>query len=42
MKISKRTLGILKNFATINQSIVISEGNTIETISNVKDIIAKK
>ena len=41
MKISKRTLGILKNFATINQSIVISEGNTIETISNVKDIFAK-
>ena len=41
MKISKRTLGILKNFATINQSIVISEGNTIETISNVKDIYAK-
>ena len=41
MQISKRTLGILKNFATINQSIVISEGNTIETISNVKDIFAK-
>jgi len=41
MQISKRTLGILKNFATINQSILIEEGNTIETISNIKDVYAK-
>ena len=41
MKISKRTLGILKNFASINQSILIEEGSTIETISNIKDIYAK-
>lgn len=38
MKISKKTLAILKNFSTINQSIVISAGNKLQTISNVKDI----
>ena len=41
MKLSKRTLGILKNFSSINQSIIIRAGNKIETISNVKDIFAK-
>lgn len=40
MKLSKKTLAILKNFATINQSIVVKPGNKIETISNVKDIFA--
>ena len=39
MKISKRTLAILKNFASINQSIVIRPGNKIETISNHKDLL---
>lgn len=38
MKISKKTLAILKNFSTINQSIVISAGNKLQTISNVKDV----
>jgi len=41
MKLSKRTQAILKNFASINQSIVINPGNLIQTISNVKDIFAK-
>lgn len=41
MKLSKRTQAILKNFAGINQSIVIKPGNKIETISNVKDVFAK-
>ena len=41
MKLSKRTQAILKNFAGINQSIVIKPGNNLETISNVKDIFAK-
>lgn len=38
MKLSKKTLAILKNFSTINQSIVISEGSKLQTISNVKDV----
>ena len=41
MKLSKKTLAILKNFATINQSIVVKPGNKLETISNVKDVFAK-
>ena len=41
MKLSKRTQAILKNFASINQSIVIKPGNTLQTISNVKDVFAK-
>lgn len=41
MKLSKQTLGILKNFSTINQSIVIKPGNVIQTISDVKDIHAR-
>lgn len=40
MKISKRTLAILKNFASINQSIMIPCGNKLQTISNVKDLFA--
>ena len=41
MKLSKRTQAILKNFAGINQSIVINPGNKLQTISNVKDVFAK-
>lgn len=41
MKLSKRTLAILKNFASINQSIVINPGNVVETISNTKDMFGK-
>lgn len=41
MKLSKTTLSVLKNFASINQSIVIKPGTTLETISNVKDVFAK-
>ena len=40
MNLSKRTQAILKNFAGINQSIVIKPGNKLETISNVKDVYA--
>lgn len=41
MKLSKKTLSVLKNFSTINQSIVIKEGNVLQTISDVKDIFAR-
>jgi len=41
MKISKRTIAILNNFSTINQSIIIKPGKKIETISNVKDTFAR-
>lgn len=41
MKVSKRTLAILKNFAGINQSLVIKPGNVITTISNTRDVLAQ-
>jgi len=41
MKLSKKTQAILKNFAGINQSIIIKSGNQLQTISNVKDVFAK-
>jgi len=41
MKIHAQTITVLKNFAKINPSIVIEEGNVLKTISNSKTIIAK-
>ena len=41
MKLSKGTLDILKNFATINTNILIREGNTLSTISTGKNIFAR-
>ena len=41
MKLSNYTTSVLKNFATINQNLVIKEGNTISTMSAMKNIIAK-
>jgi hypothetical protein len=39
--LSKTTLDVLKNFATINSSIVFRKGNTLRTISNAENILAK-
>jgi len=41
MKISKRTLDILKNFSSINSNIFIPKGNVISTISPIKNILAE-
>ena len=41
MKLSKNTLEVLKNFATINTNILVREGNTLSTISTGKNIIAR-
>lgn len=38
--LSPNTLSVLKNFATINTSIVINEGNVLKTISNAENILA--
>jgi len=40
MKITDKTLAILKNFSDINQSLVLKEGNEIKTISPSKTVIA--
>lgn len=41
MKLSDNTLTVLKNFASINQGIRISEGNTLSTISPLKTLLSK-
>ena len=39
--LSKNTLDVLKNFSTINSSIVFRAGSTVRTISNAENILAK-
>ena len=39
--LSKTTIEVLKNFATINSSIVFRQGSTVRTISNAENILAK-
>jgi hypothetical protein len=41
MKLSKTTVEILKNFSSINQSILFKSGNKIRTISIAKNILAE-
>jgi len=41
MKIDEKTVNILKNFSTINPSILIEEGNVLMTISPTKTVLAK-
>jgi hypothetical protein len=41
MKLSDNTLTILKNFAGINNSILVKEGNRLRTISVAKNILAE-
>lgn len=40
-KLSKQTLDILKNFASINSNILVSPGNVIKTISPVKNVMSQ-
>ena len=40
MKISNKTLDILKNFSEINQSILIKAGKKLKTVSALKNILA--
>ena len=41
LKISNETLEILKNFSSINSNILVKPGNTIATISPIKNIMAE-
>jgi hypothetical protein len=41
MKLSDKTLTILKNFSSINQSILFKEGSSLRTISVMKNILAE-
>ena len=39
--LSQKTIDVLKNFSTINSSIVFRKGSTVRTISNAENILAK-
>ena len=41
MKLSDSTLSLLKNFSTINQSILFRQGSKLRTISVMKNILAE-
>jgi hypothetical protein len=41
MKLSDNTLSILKNFASINQSILVKQGSKLRTISVMQNILAE-
>ena len=41
MKLSDQTLNILKNFAGINNSILVKQGTQLRTISVAKNILAE-
>ena len=41
MKLSDKTLVILKNFAGINNSILVKRGDNLRTISLAKNILAE-
>ena len=41
MKLSNHTTSVLKNFATINQNLVIKQGSEMTTMSAMKNIIAR-
>tara|TARA_B100000686_G_C16734489_1_gene942768 strand:- start:1054 stop:1734 length:681 start_codon:yes stop_codon:yes gene_type:complete len=41
MKLSDKTLTLLKNFSSINQSILFKKGSSLKTISVMKNILAE-
>lgn len=41
MELSENTLQILKNFSSINQNIMIRQGNILKTISEARNILAR-
>ena len=42
MRLSDKTLTLLKNFSTINQSILFKKGNSLRTISVMKNILERQ
>ena len=41
MKLSENTVNVLKNFSNINQNILVKEGDTLHTMSTMKNIIGR-
>ena len=41
MNLSEQTVSILKNFSTINQNLLVKQGKVLNTMSAMKNIVAK-
>ena len=41
MELNDGTLQVLKNFSGINQNILIKQGNTLKTISEARNVLAR-
>ena len=41
MKLSEATTNVLKNFSDINQNILVKQGNVLNTMSTMKNIIGE-
>lgn len=41
MKLSTETLGVLKNFASLNSNILIKPGNRLTTVTPIKNVLAE-
>ena len=41
MKLSSETISVLKNFATINQNLIIKSGSELSTMSAMNNILGK-
>ena len=41
MKLSNDTREVLKNFSTINQNLLVKNGNVINTMSAMKNIVSR-
>lgn len=41
MKLSEKTINILKNFSNINQSIIVKPGNVLTTVTEVRNLMAR-
>ena len=41
MKLSDTTISVLKNYSTINQNLKIGAGNSLSTMSAMKNIVAQ-
>lgn len=40
MELTENTLEVLKNYASINSNIVVSEGNVLKTVSEAKNVLS--
>ena len=40
MELSEQTIGVLRNYATINPNIVVESGNQLKTISVARNVLS--